>query len=206
MMAVSAPHSSSADFDIPQNRGRCVWTASPRLGHSCCCWPMLAEDLTACCGLLAQQGRPVLDQRERRGNVPAASIDEKPLPVGGHVPAAPLVGGSAGNGRLEQGLGNAGLERSAERHIHTHKLAVTREIQQFFTVAPPARLVAATIGDGNPKGGRREGGNVYFVPAGFVRHVSDKASIGREFTFAFVRRCLRERTRLSRGVSSLPGK
>src|SRR5258706_13335767 len=124
-------------------------TATARNGCTVYTWPSLLRNArTSWCGSLSapvckgaeasafQPGRPVQHHHGRRGS--------GLLGLGDHQEAA-AVGGDGiaerevGRARLEQWLRDAGLERRG-RGLYSdgHQLVVRGQVEEFFTVAPPA--------------------------------------------------------------------
>src|SRR4029077_15808982 len=93
--------------------------------------------------------KPVQDDGERcRVRSIQLRIDEKLLSVIGHVVGKEIHRGDwLPQVGKEQSRGRAGFKSSASLHVHRHQGAPRRKIEQFLTIAPPARLFTAAARD-----------------------------------------------------------
>src|SRR5262245_52268456 len=66
---------------------------------------------------------------------------------------------------IEQRLWQTCLERAAALHVHCHQLPVSGAIEQFFSVAPPLRMVATFGRDLPPIARYRKSLHVDFRPS-----------------------------------------
>src|SRR5262249_2975819 len=138
---------------------------------------------------------PVDDERERRGGSFLSCVNEKAFPVARYVI---MVARRIRWMDVEQGFGICDLERCTlhvDRHRHYFVLGAKEE--NFFPVTAPSRF-AASVARNLPFAARyRERRNVDLVAPGFVRYVSDPATVGRKLSIAFVSLRLQKWKRLA---------
>src|SRR4029453_18061167 len=84
---------------------------------------------------------------------------------------------------MKEGFWNAGLKYRTHAHLHRHHLGAGGNIEQFLTVAPPARRNATASGNGRltaQGGGEWLHIDLIVQPAGGIGCVSDHTAVGRK--------------------------
>src|SRR5262249_48282806 len=141
---------------------------------------------------------PVQDECDGRGCAFGVKVDKEPLAIRRHgvLLLDRANDWATGNANREQSRRCSGFQRLAiRRRLHwcCHHFTISGQVKDFFPILVPARSCAAVRGYLELPARSWKRLHVYFVPAGFVRLVSDPLAVGGELAIAFVKRRLQKR-------------